>query len=138
MSKASSSPLVRKCCVCLSTVKFTSLPTRSRRTECQCWSSRRLPRVAEGMLLPGRGLLSSVNRKKGWRLDPRAACSAVNGIFCKPGQLSLSKVKDDSLSTDPELSWAWDGIPTFPHRSQDQVLHQLTSTLPFRHERTCF
>ena len=69
---------------------------------------------------------------------PRAACSAINRIFCKQGQLSLSKVKDDSLSTDPELSWAWDGIPTFSHRFQDQVLHQLTSTLPFRHERTCF
>ena len=140
MSKASASPLVRKCCVCLSTVKFTCLPTRSRRTECQCWSSSRLPRVAEGGLLLRRGLLSSVKgtgRKDGI-CAPRAACSAINRIFCKQGQLSLSKVKDDSLSTDPELSWAWDGIPTFSHRFQDQVLHQLTSTLPFRHERTCF
>lgn len=77
------------------------------------------------------------NRKKRWHLYPQGSL-AINRIFCKQGQLSLSKVKDDSLSTDPELSWAWDGIPTFSHRFQDQVLHQLTSTLPFRHERTCF
>lgn len=77
MSKASVSPLVRKCTVCLSTVKFTCLPTRSMRTECQCWSSRRLPRVTEGGLLLSRGLLSSATRKE-----------IMDGI-CLQGQCSV-------------------------------------------------
>lgn len=51
MSKWSESPFVRKCWVCLSTVKFTCLLKRSMRTECQCWSSRRLPKVTEVWLL---------------------------------------------------------------------------------------
>lgn len=75
MSRESVSPLVRKCWVFMSTVKFACLPTRSRRTECQCWSSRRLPRMTKGTVLLSRALLSSA---EGGRKNGVLATAALN------------------------------------------------------------
>lgn len=81
MSRESVSPLVRKCWVFMSTVKFACLPTRSRRTECQCWSSRRLPRIAEGAMLLKWSLLPSVDRG---RQNGVLAQAALNPIYQQP------------------------------------------------------
>lgn len=72
------------------------------------------PQRGRGRAAAGTRLAVICEQEERMASVPRAACSAVNRIFLKRGQLSLSKVKDDSLSTNPELSWAWDGIPTSP------------------------